>query len=305
MKETNPGPNNAPESTAGGTKLSTIFLVVLGLHVFVIVGIVAYNLLKGDTRVETAAAKPDPAPPPAVEQAAEEPAAQPVVQTSAEAAPQASAPAAGETSMPSPDDPIWSLGQVVPRPLDEEKAAEPAAPAAVAQPPVPVPVAVTPRLPAAGAATHVVQPGDSLSKIARRYGTSVQSIQQANQLQGSLIRAGQSLVVPGAVSSAVTAARPAAVPMAVPVAAAVPAGAAGSRTHMVAKGETLWGIARQHGIKPQELARANGITDAAKLKIGTRLTIPGAGGRREMVQPQQAPQPQATVMESTDMAMRP
>jgi murein DD-endopeptidase MepM/ murein hydrolase activator NlpD len=45
-------------------------------------------------------------------------------------------------------------------------------------------------------AIHVVQPGDSLQKIARHTGASVEAIKQANGLQSGLIRIGQKLVIP-------------------------------------------------------------------------------------------------------------
>lgn len=43
---------------------------------------------------------------------------------------------------------------------------------------------------------HVVQTGDALFKISKRYGISVETIQNANNLQSSLIRIGQRLVIP-------------------------------------------------------------------------------------------------------------
>lgn len=43
---------------------------------------------------------------------------------------------------------------------------------------------------------YVVKKGDTLSGIASRYGSSVSAIQRANGISGSLIRPGQSLVVP-------------------------------------------------------------------------------------------------------------
>lgn len=43
---------------------------------------------------------------------------------------------------------------------------------------------------------HVVKKGDSLSSLARRYHTSVSAIQKANNLSGTLIRDGKSLVIP-------------------------------------------------------------------------------------------------------------
>lgn len=47
------------------------------------------------------------------------------------------------------------------------------------------------------AQTYTVQPGDTLYSIARRYGTSVQALQQANQLAGEVIKAGQVLRLSG------------------------------------------------------------------------------------------------------------
>ena len=44
--------------------------------------------------------------------------------------------------------------------------------------------------------THKVKSGETLSTIARRYGTSVQNLQKINGLRGTLIRAGQLLRIP-------------------------------------------------------------------------------------------------------------
>ncbi|HEU4740719.1 MAG TPA: septal ring lytic transglycosylase RlpA family protein [Meiothermus sp.] len=55
------------------------------------------------------------------------------------------------------------------------------------------------------AQTHTVQKGDTLYSIARKYGTSVQAIQQANNLPGDVIKIGQVLTVAG--SSAVSVAK--------------------------------------------------------------------------------------------------
>lgn len=43
---------------------------------------------------------------------------------------------------------------------------------------------------------HAVEPGDSLVKIARQYGTTVDLLKQLNHLQGDLIRVGEKLKVP-------------------------------------------------------------------------------------------------------------
>lgn len=64
-------------------------------------------------------------------------------------------------------------------------AAETRAPAAAAALPLP-----------AGAVTYEVKPGDTLAKIARTQGTSVEKIKAANNLKTTMIRAGQKLVIP-------------------------------------------------------------------------------------------------------------
>ena len=57
--------------------------------------------------------------------------------------------------------------------------------------PKPKPVKVTPKI-----TRHTVRKGDSLYAIAKRYGTSVGAIQKANRIKGTVIRPGQSLVIP-------------------------------------------------------------------------------------------------------------
>lgn len=60
-------------------------------------------------------------------------------------------------------------------------------PATVSKPkPDPKPVAVR----------HTVKKGDTLSSLARRYGSSVSKIQAANGIKGSVIRLGQNLKIP-------------------------------------------------------------------------------------------------------------
>ncbi|MBW3098128.1 peptidoglycan DD-metalloendopeptidase family protein [Pseudohoeflea coraliihabitans] len=47
---------------------------------------------------------------------------------------------------------------------------------------------------------YVVQSGDTLSRIARQHGTDVVSLKQANGLSNTVIRIGQTLIIPGAAS---------------------------------------------------------------------------------------------------------
>jgi membrane-bound lytic murein transglycosylase D len=43
---------------------------------------------------------------------------------------------------------------------------------------------------------HTVRSGENLYNIAKRYGTTVGAVQKANGIKGSVIRPGQSLVIP-------------------------------------------------------------------------------------------------------------
>ena len=50
------------------------------------------------------------------------------------------------------------------------------------------------------------------------------------------------------------------------------------RTHVVSSGDTIFSIARTFNVDRDELMRVNGITDPTRLRVGQRLTIPGASG---------------------------
>lgn len=56
---------------------------------------------------------------------------------------------------------------------------------------------VDPAAPAASSTTHTVIAGDSLWGISRKYGTTVEAIQSANGLTSTVIRVGETLIIPG------------------------------------------------------------------------------------------------------------
>jgi murein DD-endopeptidase MepM/ murein hydrolase activator NlpD len=47
-----------------------------------------------------------------------------------------------------------------------------------------------------------------------------------------------------------------------------------SLAHVVRPGQTLWGVAREHGVPVKALIRANGLTPTTRLRAGQRLNIP-------------------------------
>ncbi len=128
----------------------------------------------------------------------------------------------------------------------------------------------------AGGTKIIVGTSDTLDVLAKRYRVTPQAILAANGYKGPrALSPGQQLIIPHPATAAapVPATAPvAAAPAAKPVAAAT----APSSTHFVNQGDTLASIARKNRISTAELARANGIDPSAKLKLGTRLTVPGA-----------------------------
>lgn len=101
----------------------------------------------------------------------------------------------------------------------------------------------------AQAAEHVVAPGETLSSIAARYGTSVSALASTNQLADpNFIVAGQRLRVPSSVAV--------------------------SSVHVVRRGENLSSIARRYGTSTAALARANKIRDPNFIVAGTKLRVP-------------------------------
>jgi murein DD-endopeptidase MepM/ murein hydrolase activator NlpD len=62
-----------------------------------------------------------------------------------------------------------------------------------------------------------------------------------------------------------------------PLAAAAPVPTAGwEGRHTLKAGESLYGIARQHGVALAELQRVNGITAPTRVRAGTVLSVPGS-----------------------------
>ncbi|MDQ4075115.1 MAG: LysM peptidoglycan-binding domain-containing protein, partial [Chloroflexota bacterium] len=132
---------------------------------------------------------------------------------------------------------------------------------------------------------HVVRRGETLTRIARRYGVTVDAIVQANGLpSASRIYAGQQLVIPTpgsapAPSPATTDSAPAPSPATADSAAAPSPATTGTEqvTHVVRRGETLWGIARRYGVSVDAIARANGLANVRVVYARQRLVIPVGG----------------------------
>lgn len=122
--------------------------------------------------------------------------------------------------------------------------------------------------------THTVKAGDTLARIAARYGTTVSALAQANGISNpNLIVVGRSLQLQGG---------------AAPTPAPSPSPSTGGKQlagqrHTVQYGDTIAGIAARYGIRSADLVAWNGLADG-KIYATTRLvlfnpgTLPSAGG---------------------------
>lgn len=160
-----------------------------------------------------------------------------------------------------------------------------------------------------GGTTIIVGTSDTLDTLARRYNVTPTAILQANGYKGPrTLSPGQQLIIPRQTAAVATTAPAMIAPASKPVAAA----SAAPSVHVVNRGDTLASIARRNHVSMAELAKVNGVDPRAKLKLGTRLTVPGAktvavapGAQPAAVaaaQPVAAAAPPATKMAAVTMA---
>ncbi len=140
-----------------------------------------------------------------------------------------------------------------------------------------------------GSTEYMVKRGDSLSKIANQFDTSVRAIKAANGLSSDLIRVGDKLVVPVSSSSAGTSSVMSAAPSdSISSSSTAPSfSASGARTHTVKSGEYPGKIASQYDMTTDELLALNGITDPRKLQVGKVLKVSGSSSTANVDPPAQ------------------
>ncbi len=123
-----------------------------------------------------------------------------------------------------------------------------------------------------GGTTIIVGTSDTLEILSRRYNVSAAAIMEANGYKGPrALSPGQKLIIPHPAAS-VAAAPALAAPVSKPVAMAI----AAPSVHVVNHGDTLLSIARRNHVPVAELAKANKLEPSSKLRLGMKLTVPGA-----------------------------
>ena len=119
-------------------------------------------------------------------------------------------------------------------------------------------------------ARHKIKNGETLGHIARHYHTTVNVLQDVNNLRGNMIRAGKNLIIPVSTKQMNSYTL-----------------SAGQRTqsiqnspkhgykstYTVRKGDTLWDIARYHHVSVNKLAKWNGMAPRDVLHLGQKLVI--------------------------------
>ncbi len=148
------------------------------------------------------------------------------------------------------------------------------------------------------AKTYIVKAGDTITRIASSLGVTIPDLEKANGLvQSSVLQVGQALKVPAqAVAQAAAdvstqAGKVVAGAQQLPTAVASAAGnvvnpaetapgtsqgAAIVTEYTVVKGDSPYKISKRFKITPDELMKANGITDPKKIQIGQKLKIPAS-----------------------------
>jgi LysM repeat protein len=106
-----------------------------------------------------------------------------------------------------------------------------------------------------------VKSGETVSTIAKLYGTTIQAILKANSLKAtSYLKIGQELIIPLPVANTST---PTVSPSPTPT----------PFLYTIKSGDTLSVIAQRYKTTVEALMQANGITDATRIHIGTKLKI--------------------------------
>ncbi len=133
--------------------------------------------------------------------------------------------------------------------------------------------------------SHVVQPGDTLNRIAQRYGLDWQTLAIVNNISNpNLIYVGQVLKAPAFEDQAVATATPvaaAAIPVSMPTVVPTPVPVLPNllyRIRVVQPGDTIEGLAQRYAVPLQDLMDLNNLRGESRLYAGEIIVLPLATG---------------------------
>jgi len=107
---------------------------------------------------------------------------------------------------------------------------------------------------------YKVRSGDTLGGIAQKHGVRLASLKSANNINGSTIRKGQVLTIPGSSNGSYS--------------NSITSSSNGQPSkYKVRSGDSLGGIAQKHGVRLASLKSANNISGSS-INVGQTLVIP-------------------------------
>jgi len=101
--------------------------------------------------------------------------------------------------------------------------------------------------------SHIVEPGDSLWKLAKKYDTEVKIIRKINYLDSDLLSLKDTLLIPLSSTKSNN---------------FIP-----YEMHIVSEGDTLWSLSKKYKIDIIDIARMNSLSQDTILQLGQQLTI--------------------------------
>ena len=104
---------------------------------------------------------------------------------------------------------------------------------------------------------YIVQKGDSLWSIAKKFNTTIQAIKSANNLSSNILNANQRLIIPNGKQ------------------------VSNNQIYTVIKGDTLYSIARKYNITVEAIKNANNLTSNT-IYVGQKIKIPNNNKRYNM-----------------------
>lgn len=126
---------------------------------------------------------------------------------------------------------------------------------------------------AQGVKRYKIRRGDSWWKIARQNGVPLAALKKMNTARGDLLKIGQYVLIPGSGNQ----------PIGEGSRSKTRAIAQSRSNYRVARGDSIWAIAKRFGVSQKTLLQANGLRSGKYLQVGQKLYIPDKGGRRTVV----------------------
>ena len=130
---------------------------------------------------------------------------------------------------------------------------------------------------------YIIQRGDTLSKISKRYNITIAAIKAANpQIKNDVVKLGQKIKLPGKVDvgeqtvpAGAFEKKPAAAASAAKTSSAAKPYSGETKKYVVKSGDTLGGIAISYGISVRQLKEMNGLKNNL-IVVGKELKVPAA-----------------------------